>query len=206
MGAVQMKKFAGVVVVAGLAFAFSGCFLMRTLTFTDDTVDAGKKTTAKISVSGDTTDMKMMMRGGLAEHPFFFVVSEGGSKAANGGSFDTESVFDGPVPLKTNSDLADAASDQCESATPIRRGPTFTLSAVTTVDPFDADNSRKFMDTKLPIKASEFGNGDALAIFMGTWGDDGDGTPELEGDGDSYDCQPPYVTLLKIKGGAPPPP
>ncbi len=199
-----MKKFAGVVVVAGLAFAFSGCFVMRTLTFTDDTVDAGKKTTAKISVSGDTTDM--MMRGGLAEHPFFFVVSEGGSKAANGGSFDTTSVFDGPVPLKTNSELVDTASDECESTTPTRRGPDLTLSAVTTEDPFDADNSRKFMDTKLPIKASEFDKGDALAIFMGTWGDDGDGTPELEGDGDSYDCQPPYVTLLKIKGGAPPPP
>ena len=57
----------------------------------------------------------------------------------------------------------------------------------------------------MPIRASETGNGDIVAIFMGTWGDDGDGNPEAEGDGDSYYRQPPYVTLIKIKGGTPVP-
>ena len=81
-----------------MGMLLSGCFAMRTLTFTDDTVDAGKKTTAKISVSGDTETNMMAMRGELDERPFFFTVSDLGSKAANGGSFDTKGVFDGPVP------------------------------------------------------------------------------------------------------------
>ena len=62
-----MRKLAGVVMVLALGMVLSGCFVMRTLTFTEDTVDAGKKTTAKISVSGDTVEM-MRMRGELEEH------------------------------------------------------------------------------------------------------------------------------------------
>jgi hypothetical protein len=198
-----MRKL-GLVVVAALvgSIVFSGCFVMRTLTFTKDTVDAGEKTTALISVAGDTADM---MRGVGQEHPFFFLASEGGSSLANGGTFDTKGVFDGPVPLKKNNALAAAASDSCQATLPVgKRGTIDAQTAVTTENPFVATNERKFMDAKVPIRASEQGRGDAFGIFMGTWTDDGDGDPEDEGStDDAYDCQPPYLSLIRIKGGAP---
>ena len=63
------------------------------------------------------------------------------------------------------------------------------------------------MDAKVPIRASEVGNADGLAIFAGSWTDDGDGVPEDEGSTDDfYDCQPPYFSAIRIKGGAQPPP
>jgi hypothetical protein len=202
----------GVLVVAGVlvsALLFSGCFAMRTLTFSDDTVQAGKKVTAKISVVGDTTDT--VLRGVPGpEHPFFFAISEAGSRLANGGVFDTGGVFDGPVDLKPNVALAGFASDACEQFLPFstaKRGVPDPPTAVTTDDPFEATNPRKFMNARVPIRAPQDSNGDALGIFMGSWTDDGDGVPEDEAStDDSYSCQPPYTTFIKIKGGTPPPP
>ena len=187
------------------ALLFSGCFAMRTLTFKDDTVEAGKKTIAKISVLGDTT--QDMLKGGSGpEYPFFFFIAEGGSTLANGGKFDTTGVFDGPGALRKNGERATVASDSCQGTLPFsaKRGVAGPGNAVVTDDPFVATNERKFMKSTLPIKASEVGNGDAFGIFMGTWFDDGDGVPEDEATtDDSYECQPPYTSFLKIKGGAP---
>ena len=136
------------------------------------------------------------------------MISEGGSTLANGGSFDTEGVFDGPVPLKKNDALIEFAGESCEGSIPIaKRGPSLEPSLVATEDPFVATNERKFMDAKVPIRAAEVGNIDGLAIFMGSWEDDGDGVPEDEDTtDDEYDCQPPYVSAIRIKGGAAPPP
>ena len=147
--------------------------------------------------------------GSGPEYPFFFFITEAGSTLANGGKFDTTSVYDGPVALRKNGELALAASESCQGALPFsaKRGVPAPGNAVVTDDPFDAPNPRKFMKATLPIKVSEFGNGDGFGIFMGTWFDDGDGIPEDEAaTDDSYECQPPYTSFLKIKGGAPPPP
>jgi hypothetical protein len=202
----------GLLVVAGAlvsALLFSGCFAMRTLKFTDDTVEAGKKTPAKISVVGDPGGIRLRGGGG-PEYPFFYFISEQGSTLANGGKFDTKGVFDGPVDLKKNGDLAIAASEPCQGSLPFaaaKRGVPGPGNAVTTDNPFDAPNPKKFMNAKLPIKTAEFGPADGFGIFMGTWFDDGDGSPEDEGSSDDqYECQPPYTSFLKIKGGAPPPP
>jgi hypothetical protein len=202
-----VKKAVGAGILAvGLAFVLSGCFVMRTLTYTKDTVQAGEKTTAKISVIGTGSDM-LAARGVGDEHPFFFLASQAGSVLTNGGTFDTKGRFDGPVALKKDNVLRDNATEACESTTPAaaRRGPPpFIYTAVTTEDPFDATNERKFIDAKVPIRAADANTVDAMAIFMGTWVDDGDGEPEpQEASDDEYGCQPPYVTGIKIKGGGP---
>jgi hypothetical protein len=209
-----MKKGLLVVVGAlGASLLFSGCFVMRTMTFTDDKVQAGKKTTAKISVAGNTEEVeKMLGGGGSSERPFFMMISAEGSKIAKGGKFDTKGVFDGPVRLVKNAGLLGIAEEACATATPVsatssKRGITETVSAVTTRNPFVATNERKFMDVRLPILATKTFNADGFGIFMGTWADDGDGVAEdPEVSDDSYDCQPPYISLLKIKGASPPPP
>jgi hypothetical protein len=203
----------GLVVVAGglvSALVFSGCFGMRSLTYTDDTVQAGKKTTAKISVVGET-DADMMARLGASpggeEHPFFYFLAEGGSTLANGGKFDTKGVYSGPVALEKDPALASAVSEECDTGivTVAKQGPPIIGQAVTTEDPFEATNPRKFMDARLPIRATESGNVDAFIFFMGSWYDDGDGTAEPESGGeDDYDCvQPPYTSAIKIKGAIP---
>jgi len=197
------KAIAAGTLAVGLAVVLSGCFVMRTLTYKDDTFKAGEKGIAKITVAGDTTDV---MRGPPpAEYPFFLLVTEGGSTLANGGKFDTEGVFDGPVPLVKDATIAEFAADPCEETVPVaRRGILDDQTAVVTEDPFVASNPRKFMDVKLQIRATETGNADGLGIFMGSWVDDGDGVPEDEdATDDRYACQPPYASVIRIKGGDP---
>lgn len=191
------------VILAGLgllAASLSGCFFMRTLSYTKDKVDAGKKTTALISVLAGT--------GTSDEYPFFFMASEGGSKLVKGGKLDTKSVYDGPVSLKPNAALIPFAEDNCNGI-PKAKGPgTTTESLVATNAPFVAPNENKLMDAKVPIKASKHSpGGDAYALYMATWTDDGDGVPEDPGTtDDGYDCQPPYTSAILIHGGTPPGP
>jgi hypothetical protein len=190
-------------ILAGLlcglaAFTLSGCFVMRTLTYTKDKVDAGDKTTALISVEGQTEG---------DEFPFFFLFSEGGSKVTNGGTLDTAGIADGPAALTRHDELIPAAEDTCPPP-PSSKGPgTGAESIVATDSPFTVHNGNKLMDAKLPIKASTHSpGGDALGIYMGTWNDDGDGVVEDPGSSDdSYDCQPPYLSSILIRGGTPPP-
>lgn len=193
----------------GMSLLFSGCFVMRTMTFTDDKVQAGKKTIAKISVAGNTETVEMLRGGSLPEYPFFGMLSAEGSKIAKGGRFDTKGVFDGPVRLVKDAGLATVAEEACETFVPLpvaaKRGISEPeLSAARTRNPFVATNERKFMDVRLPIRATKAFNSDGFAIFMGTWADDGDGVPEdPEASDDAFDCQPPYTSVLKIKGATP---
>jgi hypothetical protein len=194
-----LKKF---IVLAGLgvllAASLSGCFAMRTLQYTKDKVDAGKKTTALIEAVGQTNG---------DEYPFFFFESEGGSVLSNGGKFDTKGVYSGPVALRKSDALAPFASD-CGSTFKGKRGVPTGKNVVVTDDPFNAHNENKFMHVKLPIKASKHSpGGDAFGISMGTWTDDGDGVPEDPGTtDDEYDCQPLYTSFILIHGGTPPGP
>lgn len=192
-----MKKLAGIVGAVGVSLLFSGCFVMRTLVYTDDTVDAGKKTTAIITVMGDSDD----------DYPFFFFSAESDSRLANGGKFDSEGVVGNPVALKLDPFLATAASEDCFNTIAARKQGPPDPTAVVTQNPFQISNGRKIITARVPIKASAFGNGDGFGIFMGTWSDDGDGTPEApDSSDDEYDCQPPYLSTIRIKGGGPPPP
>jgi len=203
--AVRKALGAGVAALAGMVM-FSGCFIMRELSFKDDTVQAGEKAVAKISVLGENQGATRRGVGEEEEYPFFYFQAEGDSTLANGGKFDTEGVFDGPVKLVKDGALAELASEDCDSEV-ARRGPPSGATTVVTEDPFVATNVRKFMDVKLPIRVSEAGNIDAFAISMGTWIDDGDGIPEDDAStDDSYFCQPPYASAIRIKGGAPLPP
>ena len=140
------------------------------------------------------------------EYPFFFFESEGGSTLSNGGKFDTKGVYSGPVALRKSDALAPFANDACSSTFKTKRGVPTGKNVVVTDDPFTAHNENKFMDVKLPIKASKHSpGGDAFGIFMGTWTDDGDGVPEDPGTtGDQYECQPPYTSFILIHGGTPP--
>ena len=177
---------------AGLAFAMSGCFVMRTLTFTHDTVKKdGGKTTALISVSAQSEN---------DEYPFFYVISEAGAVPKTG-RLDTKGKFSGPVKMKRDDALQTFAADDCQSSI-APKGPTVQERLIATKDPFTAHNAVKFMDAKVPIKM-EGNEGDGLAIFMGSWLDDGDGVPEdPDTTDDDYSCQPPYITAI---GGKSPP-
>jgi hypothetical protein len=181
-----------------LALSLSGCFAMRTLTYTKDKVDAGKRTNALISVAGSTSGN---------EHPFFFLASEFGSKVVNGGRLDTGGVAGGPADLRRNNALIPFAQDNCPTEG-IAKGPgAVTSSLVATEDPFTVTHENKFMNAKVPIKAATAAKGgDAVGLWMGSWFDDGDGVPEdSSSSDDDYVCQPPYTSLFRIKGGAPPP-
>ena len=72
-----------------------------------------------------------------------------------------------------------------------------------TEQPFDASNSRKIIEAKVPIKPNPNAiGGVGYGLSMGTWFDDGDEVPEDPGStDDEYECQPPYISTLLFKGG-----
>ena len=80
------------------------------------------------------------------------------------------------------------------------------MSAVATEQPFDANNSRKIIEAKVPIKPNpNVLGGVAYGLTMGTWFDDGDEVPEDPGStDDEYECQPPYISTLVLKGASAP--
>jgi hypothetical protein len=73
--------------------------------------------------------------------------------------------------------------------------------------PFTVTHENRFMDAKVPIKAATAAKGgDGVGLWMGSWLDDGDGVPEdPSSSDDDYVCQPPYISLFRIKGGPPAP-
>jgi hypothetical protein len=207
-----MKKGLAVAVGAlATSLLFSGCFMMRTLTYTKDKVDAGEKTTARVTLHGSTGGVmtarlrELGLRGGdQPERPFFLLRPEGYVKLAKGGVLDTKGVFDGPVKLNRDSALAAIADQECGNAFLARGvdgpGPT----AVRTAQTFDAPNGRKIINAKLALKVPAAGEGTAGAahlLTVGSWYDDGDGVPEDPGGtDDSYQCSPPYTSTVIIKG------
>ena len=216
----MLKKALLVAVPAAIAsMLFSGCFLMRTLTYTDDKVEPGDKTTAKVSVNGDTGAMKNVFKFGDAvqakggsdgEIPFFLMEAEDdATKLTNGGKFDTGGKFAGPKDLKTNPALAALAADDCSFALAAgKQGPPPpSTTAVATEQPFDANNAQKIIEAKIPIKPNpNVLGGVAFGLTMGTWFDDGDEVPEDPGStDDEYECQPPYISTVVFKGPAPAP-
>ncbi len=202
-----MRKALFVVVGALVAsMLFSGCFVMRTLVYTKDKIEPGEKTKAKVTLNGDTT--AMVARGVSTERPFFLYLVEGDLKL-QGGVFDKTGVFDGPVDLVKNEELVTQLEVQCEGfIAAARQGPITPLTALTTEDPFEATAERKIIEATLDLKAPpDAESGAALAIFGGSWHDDGDDVPEDEDTtDDSYDCQPPYISTLFIKGAGGPAP
>lgn len=200
-----MKKLLAVGAAAGLSFVMSGCFVMQTLNYTDNKPKAGKKTTAKITVLGETdSDMRSgsALRGDLVEYPFFLVLAEGA--VAKKGVFDAKGVFDGPVDLVINDDLIDPALSECDVPVP-RRG--LTPRVVATEDPFVATTERKYMLAEVPLKTDETAIGVVVSFNMGTWIDDGDGVPEDPGaTDDEFECQPAYTSFFATKGAEDPMP
>ncbi len=157
----------------------SGCFVMQTLNYTDDKPKAGKTTTAKITVLGETdSDMRMgtVYRGDGDEYPFFLVVAEGA--VAKKGEFDVKGVFDGPVDLVVDDDMIDPALSTCDVPLP-RRG--ITPRVVVTEDPFEATTERKYMLAEVPLKTDKTASGAGVSYNMGTWIDDGDGVQRIPG-------------------------
>jgi hypothetical protein len=110
-----MLKKALLAGIAGaiISLLFSGCFVMRTLTYTDDKVEPGEKSTAKVTINGETGQMMKTVatfddsvrakRGDDNEFPFFYLEAQDeNTKLTNGGKFDTGGVFAGPKALKVN--------------------------------------------------------------------------------------------------------
>jgi hypothetical protein len=199
-----MKK--GLAVGVGVLAAsvlFSGCFFMRSLSYTKDKIAPGERTTARVSLHGDTAKDP--------ETPFFLLFAEGGMKLAKGGKFDTTGAFSGPVRLVRDNALSGAAQDSCGNIVArklrSRRGLGL-MTAVRTREPFAATNGRKIIQAKLPMRATgDAFNAVGMVLAAGGWIDDGDGVPEdPEGSDDLFQCGPPYTTSLLIKGGTPPPP
>jgi hypothetical protein len=190
-----MKRLAGIVVAIGVSVLFSGCLVMRTLVYTDDVVDAGTKSTALITVQGELA---------ANERPVvFFFREDAETRLTNGGKFDTTQVFGGPADLRLDTAVAAALEESCGNTVPTK-APDPDPMAVTTEEPFAMTNSNKIVDVKLPVKVSTVGKATAFAIFMASWTDDGDDVPEdADTSDDEYACQPPYVSTLRIKGGAP---
>lgn len=200
-----------------LSTLLSGCFIMRTLTYTEDKVEPGEKSTAKVTVNGETGEMmksvatfddSVQAKGDDDEFPFFFLeANDDATKLTNGGKFDTGGVFAGPKALKVNATLVEVAAEECSLLiAKAKQGPPEPArSAVATEQPFDASNSRKIIEAKVPIKSNPNAvGGVGYGLSMGTWFDDGDGNPEdPDTTDDEYECQPPYISTLVLKGGAP---
>jgi hypothetical protein len=197
-----MKKAVMVGVGALVAsMVFSGCFVMRTLTYTDDKVDPGQKTDALITLNGQVETEGV-------ERPFFLLLPEGPLRMVKGGRFDTKGAFAGPVSLKPDADLAEVAFEECGIAVLRARqgmGPSLPQTAVRTNAPFDADKPRKIIKAKVPLKVGQDAEGQGgigFGLITGSWFDDGDRVPEdPEASDDAYVCeQPPYVSTLIVKG------
>jgi hypothetical protein len=196
-----VKKFLLVAALGVLVFSMSGCFVMRTLTFNKNRVDPGGVFKMQIGVAGQTESSN--------EYPFFLFLGEAGSLPTNGAKLDTKGKSGGPVAMKHTADsdaLAVAAQDVCQFPTS-GKGP-FSITGdnvIVTKDPFESQ--KPGMKANVPVRLQPANNeGEGFAIWMGTWMDDGDGTPEdPAGPDDDYFCQPSYTSFILGKGANPMP-
>jgi hypothetical protein len=183
----------------GLAASMSGCFLMRTLSFTKDAVQVGHRTTVVLSsapASGKDT-------------PFYLFDTDSAAKAGQlskglpsplkltGGKFDTQGIFPGtPVKLTKDQDLMAVVAANSECQQDFMGGVSDQAVAFRTRHPVNADAKHKNVTTHLSVKALQGAHGvEAFVLGDGTWSDDGDGIPE---DSEVF-CQNRMFTTVRVK-------
>lgn len=194
------KKFLTVVLGLVAVSLLSGCYQLRSLTWSKDVVGPGDKSTATIGLSpfSDENDGHFFM---LVQ---FLDDSPSGLKV-NGVKFDTTKVT-ADKPKKMSRDIAletaifDDTNSDCEGVLNSRRGPPPVFSAVFRTAGAVPDNASKPVFAKLKAKLAQDAEGGAIGkIETGVWVDDGDLAPEANSDEDDIFCTGGADTSLFFK-------
>lgn len=198
------KKLFAVVIALVAAQVFSGCYLLRELSWDTDKVKPGDKTTATIGLQGSGSTM--MARGATEQEGRFFLVvlaesSEG--IAIKRPTFDSNDQLGAKEKLIRDDALLEFAFDQppCDGLIPFRRqgtGPGGAWRTESTVP-----NTEKFIQAKLKAAVADDAPGGGIfgLVASGEWIDDGDDIPEDPGSSeDEITCTGFTTTSFGVKG------
>jgi len=199
------KKLLAVVIALVAAQAFSGCYVLRELSWGTDNIKPGNTSTATIGLQGSEDTVRA--RGLTASDGRFFLtlIGEGGEGLTlKRPKFDSNDQLGEKQKLIKDDELFDVAFNgdtSCSNLLPFRRqgSPPGILWRTEA----DVVPSGKFIQSKMKAKvASDAPGGGFFGIVLsGQWIDDGDDVPEDPGvSDDQIDCSGFTTTTLGIKG------
>jgi hypothetical protein len=198
------KKLLAVVVALVAAQVFSGCYVLRELSWDKDRVKPGETTTGTISLQGGVNPARA--RGLTAPQGHFFLAVAGENSAGlsfRRPTFDVKDQTGQKEKLTQDSQLFDLAFDiggGCTNFFTRRQqgGPPGQLWR--TQDP--VADANKIIQAKLKAKAADSSPGGGLlaVVASGEWIDDGDGVPEDPASSDDeINCTGFSTTTLSVK-------
>ncbi len=199
------KKLLAVVIALVAAQAFSGCYVLRELSWGTDNIKPGNTSTATIGLQGSEDTVRA--RGLTASDGRFFltVIGEGSEGLTfKRPKFDSKDQLGEKQKLIRDDDLFDAAfsgGTSCSEFFPFRRqgGPPGLLWRTEE----DVRPSSKFIQSKMNAKVENGAPGGGFfgVIMSGQWIDDGDDVPEDPGSSDDeITCVGFTTTTLGVKG------
>lgn len=176
-----------------VVFAFSGCFVLRTLQWSKDTIRPGRATTAKITLTPEP--------GNPLGRQFFILSSENELHLVlKRGRFDTKGELQDPVKMTQDAVLASeiVTNDECpDMVSPANPGEVTLIRTTPKIE--EGTTARELIEARVKIKAIPSAPSDveAFALANGGWVDDGDNIPE-DGD-DGIACSGGSTSTLRIK-------
>ena len=191
-----MRRRLGIAVGAtALAFALSSCWALQSFNVLDYTLDPGQSTTARFvlrDAAPDASGSRVFVIVGIG--------SVGGGNqvtdiAVPKATWGTNKVFGGPTPMAVQNGIVTSIGNDCA-------GYGLNFADITGVQwkafatPTNKNDKNLFekkilIDASLKAKAAAVDAGTNYAVWgvIGSWVDDGDGTPEDSGStDDAYTC------------------
>jgi hypothetical protein len=195
----RRKPLVALLLAAGVAIIFSGCFTWSSFKWSSTVVKPGRSTTAVIGMTpaGEPPPPNK-------DVPFILVGFSDTTQLKLGKTrkWDTEGKFGGPLKLFSDGALRTAAlsADACKvSGQPLSQIADVIWSALRTDKTVnDKDRVGKIATTRIAIKAASNATDHQEQIYFlgGGWQDDGDANPEPEEVG----CGGGTFTTLTITG------
>jgi hypothetical protein len=187
------KKLGFAVGAIALTFVLSSCWALQSFTIGDYTLDLGQATKARFvlrDAAGDAIAHRVFVLVGIGQ--------VGGNQNTDIGvtsaTWGTNGVFGGPQAMAVENDISTVLGTDCT-------GNGLNFADITGVQwkafatPTNKNDKNQFekkivIDAALKAKAAAVDPGTNYSVWgvVGSWIDDGDGTPEVSASGDSYQC------------------
>jgi hypothetical protein len=204
-----MRKKLGIAVgAAALTFVLSSCWALQSFGVADYTLTPGQTTKARFVLrpaAGSSVASRMFVIVGVGAVGFAGADTDIGVQKATWGVTGT---YGGPSPMGVESSLVTSMGTDCEASGLNFANITGVLwKAFAT--PTNKNDKNKFekkavIDVVVKAKAAEVDVGSNYSIMgvVGSWTDDGDGTPEDSGStDDAYQCWGISTSSVIAKSG-----